>query len=106
MHTSHQRQRLPNRRPSETFELESGGLKYRATISRYDDGRLSEIFLGNAKAGSQSDTNAKDAAVVCSIALQYGVPVDVIRRALLRDAQGRPSSPLGVALDMLSEARK
>jgi hypothetical protein len=58
------RQRLPNRRPSETFELECGGLKYRATISRYDDGRLSEIFLGNAKAGSQSDTNAKDAAVI------------------------------------------
>ena len=27
-------------------------------------------------------------AVVCSIALQYGVPLDVIRKALLRDARG------------------
>jgi len=26
--------------------------------------------------------NAQDAAVVCSLAIQYGVPLDVIRRAL------------------------
>jgi hypothetical protein len=27
----------------------------------------------------------------------------VLRRALLRDAQGRPSTPLGAALDQLAE---
>jgi hypothetical protein len=37
-----------------------------------------------------------------SFALQYGVPVEVIRHALLRDSRGRASSPLGVALDMLT----
>jgi hypothetical protein len=47
-------------------------------------------------------TNAKDSAVVCSIALQYGVPVSVIRKALLRDARGAASSPLGTALDILT----
>ena len=97
------RQRLPNRRPSETFALECDGLTYLATISRFADGRLAEIFISNAKVGSHSDAAAKDAAVVASIALQHGVPVDVIRHALLRDTHGRASSPLGEALDRIVE---
>jgi hypothetical protein len=97
------RTRLPNRRPSTTFAVECNGLSYLATISRFADGRLAEIFISNAKAGSHSDSAAKDAAVVCSIALQHGVPVDVIRHALLRDAHGNPSSPLGAALDQMAE---
>ena len=72
-------------------------------MSRYLDGRLAEIFISNAKVGSHSDAAAKDAAVVCSIALQHGVPVDVIRHALLRDPRGVPSSPLGAALDQIAE---
>ena len=96
------RTRLPNRRASETFALECNGLNYVATISRFTDGRLAEIFISNAKVSSHSDSAAKDAAVVCSIALQHGVPVDVIRHALLHDAQGRASSPLGAAPDLLA----
>jgi hypothetical protein len=45
--------------------------------------------------------NAQDAAVVCSIALQYGVPVEVIRKALMRDSQDRASGPLAQALDLI-----
>jgi hypothetical protein len=36
-------------------------------------------------------------------ALQHSVPVDVIRKALLRDSHGRASSPLGAALDLIVE---
>jgi hypothetical protein len=97
------RHRLANRRFSESFNFECNGLHYCCTISRFPDGRLAEIFINNAKAGSHSDAAAKDAAVVASIALQYGVPVDVIRRALLRDPRGVASSPLGVALDIIAE---
>jgi ribonucleoside-diphosphate reductase alpha chain len=96
------REKLPDRRSSESFSFECNGLHYTATISRYADGRLAEIFLGNAKAGSHSDAAAKDSAVVCSIALQHGVPLDTIRKALLRDARGNPSSPLGAALDIIA----
>ena len=53
------------------------------------------------KSGSHADSAAKDAAVVCSIALQHGVPVDVIQHALLRDARGVASSVLGAALDLI-----
>jgi hypothetical protein len=96
------RERLPNRRLSETIAFTCNDLKYVASISRYPDGRLAEIFISNAKAGSHSDAAAKDSAVVCSIALQYGVPMDVLRRALLRDSRGHLSSPLGCALDIVA----
>jgi hypothetical protein len=97
-----ERRRLSNRRASQQLTFVCNELKYVATVSFFPDGRLAEIFIGNSKAGSHSDSAAKDSAVVCSIALQYGVPVDVIRHALLRDARGVASSPLGTALDMLA----
>src|SRR5262245_32818698 len=96
------RQRLPNRRGSDQFAFACDGLNYTASASFFADGRLAEIFLNNAKAGSDSDTAAKDSAIVASIALQYGVPLDVIRHALLRDPRGVASSPLGVALDLIA----
>jgi hypothetical protein len=64
---------------------------------------MCEVFLQNHKPGSQSDANARDAAVAVSLALQFGCPMEVLRRALLRDAHGRPSTPLGAALDQLAE---
>jgi hypothetical protein len=97
------RQRLPNRRPCESFSFEHGGLKYIASIARFADGRLGEIFISNHKSGSDTDAAAKDSAVVCSIALQHGVPAEIIRKALLRDSRGNPSSPLGAALDLIAE---
>ena len=97
------RERLPNRRPAETFEFEAGGLRYRATVGRYPDGCIGEIFLTNHKAGSQAGILASDAAVAASLALQYGTPLDVIRKALMRDVRGNASGPLGAALDMLIE---
>jgi hypothetical protein len=96
------RRRLPDRRGSETFEVECGGQTYVATVSHFDDGLLGEIFLTNNKAGSAADTAARDAAITCSIALQFGADVETVRKALCRDSQGRASSPLGTALDLLA----
>jgi ribonucleoside-diphosphate reductase alpha chain len=95
------RNRLPNRRSSVTFDFECNALAYSATISRYPNGDLAEIFVSNSKAGSHSDSAAKDSAVICSLALQHGVPLDTIRKALLRDPRGAASSPLGAALDAI-----
>jgi len=97
------RRRLPNRRASSTFELELHGLRYTATVSRFADGRPAEVFLQNHKPGSQSDSNARDSAVAASLALQFGCPLEVLRRAVLRDPRGAPSTPLGAALDHLIE---
>jgi hypothetical protein len=97
------REHLPNRREAETFEFEVAGLHYTATIGRFADGRLGEIFLNAVKTNSAADTNARDSAVVCSIALQFGADLTTIRKALTRDMVGRPSGPLGVALDIIAE---
>jgi hypothetical protein len=96
------REHLPNRRASIVFEIELHGLKYTASISRFADGRPAEIFLQNHKPGSQSDSNARDSAVAASLALQHGCPLEVLRRAVLRDSAGRPSTPLGAALDRIA----
>jgi hypothetical protein len=94
------RERLPDRRASVTFELEVAGLKYTCSVSRYGDGRLAELFLSNHKSNSQADTSARDAAIILSIVLQHGADLEVIRRALCRDARGNTSGPLGAALDL------
>jgi ribonucleoside-diphosphate reductase alpha chain len=96
-----ERKRLPNRRASETFALECDGQHYTATISRFTNGGVAEVFLSNHKAGSQADANARDSAVICSLALQHGVSLEVIQHALLRDARGVAASPLGCALDLV-----
>ena len=99
-----QRQRLPNRRANESFSFELEGLRFTVTVSRFDDGRLAELFLSNHKSGNQSDTNARDAAILLSFALQHGADVCHIRSALCRDSRGRPLGPIGAALDLLVAA--
>ena len=87
----------------ETFAFECNGLSYLASIARFADGRLAEIFIPNSEAGSHRASAAKDSSVVFSIALQHSVPVEVIRKALLRDSRGIASSPLGCALDIIAD---
>jgi hypothetical protein len=96
------RQRLPNRRASENLSFELNGLRFTATISRFPDGRISELFLNNHKFGNQSDTNARDGAILLSFALQHGADIEAIRKALCRDSQGRPLGPVGAALDLIA----
>jgi len=61
------------------------------------------VFLQNHKSASQSDSNSRDSAIAASLALQFGCPLDMLRRALLRDSLGRASTPLGCALDVIAE---
>src|SRR5262245_40768466 len=96
------RERLSNRRPALTFDLEVGGLRYTATVGRFADGRIGELFLQNHKSDSSADTNARDASIVFSFAVQHGADPEAIRRALSRDSQGRACGPLGVALDLIA----
>jgi ribonucleoside-diphosphate reductase alpha chain len=98
-----ERTRLPNRRTSETFDLEVMGLRFTATVSRFVDGEVAEIFLRNHKCDSGAGILANDGAIAASLALQFGCPVETLRRALSRDARGRASGPLGAALDRIAD---
>jgi hypothetical protein len=91
------RERLSNRRASLIFDVEAMGLRFTASVSRFPDGRLAELFMDNHKAGSAVGT----IAIALSFALQHGADLEVIRRALCRDGQGRPLGPLGRALDLI-----
>jgi len=95
------RQRLDNRRESITFTFACGPHKYTATTSYFTGGGLAEIFL-DGRAGSDVDAAAKDSAVLASIGLQYGIPLSVLRRALMRNEDGSGSGPLAVALDIIA----
>ncbi len=95
--------RLPDRRASEIFDVESCGLRFTVTASHFSDRRLAEVFIQNHKADNTAGIMASDAAIAASLALQFGCPVETLRKALKRDGQGRASSPLGVALDRLQE---
>jgi hypothetical protein len=94
--------RLPNRRRSENFNFRCNDLAYTCAFSRFPNtDEIGELFLNNHRVNSHADVNARDAAVICSIALQHNVSIDTIRRALMRNASG----PLGVALDAICGAR-
>jgi hypothetical protein len=99
------RERLPNRRYSETFDFEVAGLRYTATVSRFSDGRIGELFLNNHRSNSGADINARDAAIAFSIAVQHGADPEVIRCALCRNSDGSTSGPLGMALDLIAGDR-
>jgi hypothetical protein len=96
-----ERRRLPNKGDSELVTFESLGLKFTASISRYLDGEIGEMFIDPAKPGSTINTLVHDMGIAFSFAVQHGASAADILRALDCDQEGRPLSPLGVALDLL-----
>jgi hypothetical protein len=100
------RTRLPNRRASETFGLQHGGMRFTVTISRFADGRVGEAFIANHKRGNASDIAARDCGILISLCLQFGCPVETIAHALSRHTDGSASGVAGAVLDRLLAERE
>ena len=96
MSDSAHRERLPNRRLHRLYRFECDGQSYTGGIGRFEDGRIAEIFINGAKVGTAAETNAQDAAIIASLALQHGCPIDTIRHALARS--GGSTGPLATLL--------
>jgi hypothetical protein len=96
------RQRLPDRRASLLFDLESMGMPFTASVSHYPDGRIAELFVDNHKAGSAIGTLVRDAAIIFSFAVQHGADPEAIRRALGRSSDGSALGPIAEALDIIA----
>ena len=79
------RRRLPDRRPCETFEFETGGLRYVCSVGRFADGTVGEIFLTNHRVNTQAGIMASDQAMLASQALQHGASLATLSRAVMRD---------------------
>ncbi len=93
------RKRLPNRRAAITTTFNRDGARFEMTAGFYPDGRVGEVFLNADRANSLLDFLMSDAAILASLALQYGAPLDDIRHSLKRDIRGEAASPIGAALD-------
>jgi hypothetical protein len=99
------RQRLPNRRPAETFDLEITGLKYRVTVGYFPNGDPAETFVCNHKAGNASDVAARDAGILLSLLLQHGCDVKTIAAAVSRNRDGSASGVVAAVLDAIMRER-
>ncbi|HET7375184.1 MAG TPA: hypothetical protein VFK30_00660, partial [Anaerolineae bacterium] len=72
---------LPNRRAAETFDFEHQGMHFTVTVGRLEyESPVVEIFLNNEYLNSLADSTARDAAIAISIGLQYGVPLETLRK--------------------------
>jgi hypothetical protein len=98
------RDRLKDRRPHWLYRFECDGQSYTGGIGRFEDGRIAEIFINGSKADSTAETNAQDAAIIASLALQHGCPIDTIRHALTRT--GSAGGPLATLLAYVENARE
>ena len=52
---------------------------------------------------SRQPVSSSPRTIAASLALQFGCPLETLQRALLRDAHGNASTPLGASLDLTAE---
>lgn len=92
------RRRLPNRRRNETHDIvvNGSGTKLSATIGFDETGKPAEVFLNSGKVGSAIDALLGHAAAALAKSVAR-VPAALDGPAI------RAASPIGAALDLLSE---
>jgi hypothetical protein len=98
-----EREILPDRRLNETQESERDGIRFTITTGFKSDGTVGEIFLNAGRVNSALDVLMRHAAIICSIALQFGVPLATIAHALKRDRLGVAESLIGAAIDRVTK---
>jgi ribonucleoside-diphosphate reductase alpha chain len=72
------RRRLPSKRHGLTMEAKVGGNKIFLRTGEYDDHKLGEIFIDMHKEGAAFRSVMNCFAMLVSIALQYGVPLEML----------------------------
>ena len=93
---------LPQRRAAVTFDLRFWSQLFTVTVGFYADGTPGEVFIDGCKTGNDIESIARDAAVLLSLALQHGVPPQIIRHAVTRGASEEPASILGAVVDSIT----
>lgn len=95
------RNNLPNRRPSETFDFTLAGLRYTASVGYDAKGEPAEVFLSAGKAGTHLAIATQEAAILTSLALQFGCPLETLRRSALRAEGGAAEGAVGHLIDAI-----
>jgi hypothetical protein len=102
---------LPMRRPTYTFDLfeANGRVDLTVSFSTFEPPGMApphsvaEVFIMSRHIGSEMEAIARDAAILMSLALQYGCPLDTIRHAVTRNADGSPQSLMGRVVDRVDK---
>jgi hypothetical protein len=93
---------LPQRRPHHVVAVEHEGQRYVGGYGTTHDGRNAELWLNAVKPNTLLDSLASGAAIVASLALQHGAPLETIRHSLRRNPDGTAACPLGALIDAIS----
>lgn len=96
------RQCLPARRGQITVGVTWRNDPYDVSFALFDNGQPAEMFISSIKSGSDVQIVAHDAAVLVSLALQFGAGLETLRKALARNENGTPQSIVGRALDAIA----
>jgi len=96
---------LPQRRYGETFEMyhEGQNTPFAITFGFFADKTIGEVFINGAKTGSAMEGVTHDGAVLLSLAIQHGVPLDTISRAISRNADGKAMTIIGAVVDSMTK---
>lgn len=89
----------PQRRRSFNTTMALEGVIATVTVGFYDDGRIAEVFISDVKSGVKMDSLSRDAAILLSLGVQHGVPIETMHKAVTRDLQNQPQTFVGVLLD-------
>lgn len=112
------RHRVANRRAVETFAVEVEGQRYKISLGREITVKLGplenprvaescvgpvvEVFVNAQKVNSQADVLASDGAILMSLLIQCGHPIEEIARSMKHHPDMSPASPLGVAAALIT----
>jgi ribonucleoside-diphosphate reductase alpha chain len=90
------REHLPDERKSITHKFSVADQEGYLTVGLYDDGRPGEVFVKISKEGSTVSGLMDAVALLTSVTLQYGVPIDDLARKLKNarfEPYGRTTNP-------------
>lgn len=73
--------------------------RFLMSVGLFKDGSVAEAFLETHKAATDLQALASDAAIVFSVARQYGTPLQALREGMSRNSDGSPQSLLGALID-------
>lgn len=101
-----ERRRLSQRRALETIAVEHDNQRYKIGLGRErGQNDVLEVFINAQQVNSQVDVLASDGAILMSLLIQYGHPVEEIAKSMKKNPDGSPSSPLGLAAALINQAQ-
>lgn len=98
------RDRLPDRRASETAALQFSSMSIALSWSHFSDGRLGEIFLSSHKAATPFDRACREIGILLSLLLQHGIDPGEILHSLSEDEKGDFDGLAAAALRLIENS--